>query len=244
MSTINSILAKNISLYRKQKSLTQEQLAELIGVSYQAVSKWETEKCLPDITVLPKLSDVFECNIDDLFSKTSNCNNIIDWEDDDTIRCVVFKGNKLLKASIPTDYQELKKITFEIEGDAKSIECQCNLSVNGSVSGGATSNGEIIIGGNLSGGVNCCGDVTAGFHISGGINANGDVIVGGNLTGEIHTNRDIVVKGNVSAGTMESDGKIKIEGKAEVDRITGDVICTELECERIEGNVTVNKGEC
>ena len=77
MSTINSILAKNISLYRKQKSLTQEQLAELIGVSYQAVSKWETEKCLPDITVLPKLSDVFECNIDDLFSKTSNCNNSI-----------------------------------------------------------------------------------------------------------------------------------------------------------------------
>ena len=244
MSTINSVLAKNISIFRKQKSLTQEMLAELIGVSYQAVSKWETEKCLPDITVLPKLSDVFECSIDDLFSKTTNCKNIIDWENDDTIRCVVFEGKRILKASVPTDYQELKKITFEIEGDVKSIECQCNLSVSGSVSGGVTSNGEITVCGNLSGGVNCCGDVTAGFHISGGVNANGEVIVGGNLTGEIHTNRDVVVKGNVSAGTIESDGKIKIEGKAEVDRITGDIICTELECERIEGNVTVSKSEC
>lgn len=244
MSTINSILAENISKFRKQKSFTQEKLAELIGVSYQAVSKWETEKCLPDITILPKLSDAFECSIDDLFSKPLNCKNIMDWEDDDTIRCVVFEGKRILKASIPTDYQDLKRITFEIEGDTKSIECQCNLSVSGSVSGGVNSKGEITVCGSLSGGVICHGDVKAGFHITGGVNANGEVIVGGNLTGEIHTNKDVVVKGNVSAGTIESDGKIKIEGKAEVDRITGDVICTELECKRIEGNVTVNKGEC
>ena len=236
-------IGEKIKELRIKHDLTQEKLADYLFVSYQAVSKWETEKCLPDITALPKLSDVFECSIDDLFSKTTNCKNIIDWEDDDTIRCVVFEGKRILKASVPTDYQELKKITFEIEGDVKSIECQCNLSVSGSVSGGATSNGEITVCGNLSGGVNCCGDVTAGFHISGGVNANGEVIVGGNLTGEIHTNRDVVVKGNVSAGTIESDGKIKIEGKAEVDRITGDVICTELECERIEGNVTVSKSE-
>lgn len=241
MSTINSILSKNISVFRKQKAFTQEGLAELVGVSYQAVSKWETGKSLPDITILPKLSEVFECSIDDLFSNASSCKDTIDWADDDIIRCVVFEGKRILKASIPTDYQELKKITFDLEGDTKSIECQCNVMVSGSVSGGIKSNGEITICGNISGGVKCCGDVTVGFNISGGIKANGDVVAGGNLTGEIHSSQDIVVKGNVSAGNIESDGKIKIEGKVEAEKITGDVICTELECKKIEGNVTVNR---
>ena len=64
----NSILAKNIYLLRKQKGLTQEQLAEIVGVTYQAVSKWENEKSFPELSIIPLLASTFGCSIDTLFS--------------------------------------------------------------------------------------------------------------------------------------------------------------------------------
>lgn len=60
-------IGKNIARLRKEMGLTQGELGEKIGVSNQAVSKWESEMCSPDIMLLPKLADVFECSIDDLF---------------------------------------------------------------------------------------------------------------------------------------------------------------------------------
>lgn len=62
-----SILSKNIVKYRKQNSLTQAQLAERVGVTTQAVSKWEQGICAPDIALLPELSAIFDININDLF---------------------------------------------------------------------------------------------------------------------------------------------------------------------------------
>ncbi|CAM3662098.1 LamG-like jellyroll fold domain-containing protein [Marinicrinis lubricantis] len=52
--------------------MTQEQLAHRLGVSYQAVSKWENEQSCPEITLLPLLSDVFQVSIDELFGKKGN----------------------------------------------------------------------------------------------------------------------------------------------------------------------------
>lgn len=68
----NTILAKNIYILRKQKGLTQEQLAEIMGVSYQAVSKWENEKSLPEASILPLLADTLGCSIDMLFSRQND----------------------------------------------------------------------------------------------------------------------------------------------------------------------------
>lgn len=64
----NTILAKNIYFLRKQKGLTQEKLAEIVGVSYQAVSKWENEKSFPEVSILPSLASALGCSIDTLFS--------------------------------------------------------------------------------------------------------------------------------------------------------------------------------
>ena len=61
-------IGKNIVRYRKEKGLTQAELGKLLGVSYQAVSKWELDKTMPDVFLLPRLADVFECSIDDLFN--------------------------------------------------------------------------------------------------------------------------------------------------------------------------------
>ncbi len=63
-------IGKNIVRYRKEKGLTQAELGKLLGVSYQAVSKWELDKTMPDSFLLPRLADVFECSIDDLFDYT------------------------------------------------------------------------------------------------------------------------------------------------------------------------------
>lgn len=245
MENINTILAKNIALFRKQKSLTQEQLAEITGVSYQAVSKWENEKSLPDIAILPILADTFGCTIDALFSREAivgSGSNEITWDDDDKIRGVLFKGRKLLNASNPDDKTIIENtpLTIDLKGEIKHLECQCDVVISGSVSGGVNSTGEVTIGGNLSGGVNTCEEVSIGFNLSGGVNTCADVTIGGSVSGGIRAEKNIHVNGNVS-GNVECDGVIQVEGNIEAERIKGNVTCCELKCDRVEGNVSINK---
>jgi transcriptional regulator with XRE-family HTH domain len=61
-------LGATIKRLRTEKGITQDELAEYTGVSFQAVSKWETNTTMPDITLLPKLAVFFGVSIDDLFS--------------------------------------------------------------------------------------------------------------------------------------------------------------------------------
>lgn len=77
-------IAQNITSLRKKHNLTQEQLAEAIKVSPQAVSKWETASCNPDTSTLPMLADFFGVSIDYLFYGYEETNNSIyekvaDW---------------------------------------------------------------------------------------------------------------------------------------------------------------------
>lgn len=64
-------LGKKIRQLRFKAGLTQEQLAEKMGVGPQAVSKWENAAAMPDITALPKLAETFGVTIDDLFDLTA-----------------------------------------------------------------------------------------------------------------------------------------------------------------------------
>lgn len=59
-------IGKRISEYRKKKNLKQDELAEMLGVSAQAVSKWENDLSCPDISLLPELSRIFGVSIDEL----------------------------------------------------------------------------------------------------------------------------------------------------------------------------------
>lgn len=52
-------IGTNIKRLRVNRGVTQEQLGEALGVSGQAVSKWENESALPDILFLPKLAEYF-----------------------------------------------------------------------------------------------------------------------------------------------------------------------------------------
>lgn len=59
-------IGKTIADYRKAANMTQSEVADQLGVTYQAVSKWERDESLPDITLLPKIADLFHISIDTL----------------------------------------------------------------------------------------------------------------------------------------------------------------------------------
>ena len=59
-------LGARISSHRKRLGLTQDQLAEQLGITAQAVSKWEHDQSCPDITMLPKLARIFGTTTDAL----------------------------------------------------------------------------------------------------------------------------------------------------------------------------------
>ena len=61
-------LGKKIAQLRRQKGMTQDTLAEKMGVSPQAVSKWENDQTCPDISLLPALARLFEVTVDELLS--------------------------------------------------------------------------------------------------------------------------------------------------------------------------------
>lgn len=59
-------LGENLKKFRLQRELTQEQLADVLGVSAQAVSRWENGTTYPDITLLPTIASYFEITLDEL----------------------------------------------------------------------------------------------------------------------------------------------------------------------------------
>lgn len=74
--------AKNMNRYRKEKGFTQEILAQQLRVSSQAVSKWENEQAMPDITLLPEISKVLEVSIDKLLGYISYDKRVTIYEDE------------------------------------------------------------------------------------------------------------------------------------------------------------------
>lgn len=66
MSKIN--IYEKVKHYRKEHKLTQGEFAKLIGVSAQAISKWERVECYPDIQFLPALAEILGCSVADFFN--------------------------------------------------------------------------------------------------------------------------------------------------------------------------------
>ena len=62
------MIGSRIKKLRQERGMTQEQLAKSIGISFQAISKWENDIALPDITLVPTLAQIFGVSTDDLFA--------------------------------------------------------------------------------------------------------------------------------------------------------------------------------
>lgn len=113
-------LGTRIALLRKQKPMTQEELAEKMGVSSQAVSKWENDVSCPDIQLLPRLARLLGVTVDELLSGKSQDVQMLRPEerkslDQLTLRVRVssIEGDKI-KVNVP---MPLVKVALELGMD-------------------------------------------------------------------------------------------------------------------------------
>ena len=80
-------IGQNIKKLRKNADMTQEELSEMLSVSSQAVSRWETDSAMPDISLLPSLCNVFNVSADELLGINSA-------KQDEEIRKICQKANE------------------------------------------------------------------------------------------------------------------------------------------------------
>jgi len=251
MEPIQNTLANRIQTLRKENEMTQEELANRLGVTFQAVSKWENGKAAPDILLLPQLADIFECSIDALFDRESKLVTVVEephydlctefpWPDDEVLRGVVCYGRKILKKT-----DDLEEFTFEVKGEIRGgVRSECNLAVHGGVSGGTSAGGNACVWGEISGGVNCNGVQAVQGNLSGGVNCGGDLAVQNGIHGGVNTAGDITCRGDIT-GKVNAEGDIRVTGNIKAEKVTAgaDITCHHLECERIKGNVSVDDEE-
>lgn len=117
---MNESIGSRIAKYRKGKGLTQEALANQMGVSSQAVSKWETDASCPDITALPQLCRILGITTDELLTGNSNEVKFIAQEERKPIEELVLRVKILsadgdrVRVNLP---MSLVKIALEIGVD-------------------------------------------------------------------------------------------------------------------------------
>ncbi len=70
-------IGSQIARYRKSLNMTQEELGQLVGVSNQAVSKWESEVTLPDVLLLPKIVKVLNITLDELYEMNDTSSKVV-----------------------------------------------------------------------------------------------------------------------------------------------------------------------
>lgn len=202
-------LGNKIAYYRKSMNITQDALARQLEVTNQAVSKWESDQCCPDVMLLPKIADIFGVTIDELFDRAPQTEKMLDdlpWEDDNILRAVAYVGRRLIGGGVA-------KPGFSISwnGDVDGVLSQVSVSC-----------------GNVNGDVDASGSVSCG-------NVDGDVDAGTDVTcGDV--DGDVDAGMNVSCGTVEGDVDAGLGVTCE--NVGGDVNAgLGVECGNVEGDI-------
>ena len=213
-------IGSQIAYFRKKLNITQDGLAQRLDVTNQAVSKWESDQCCPDISLLPKLAELFGCSIDRLFERETEApvvNNSLPWKDDGALHVVVYHGHTLVGESAAC-----KDITFQYEGPALNVDCALNISCE-SVGGNAHANGSITcdsVGGSVNaGGSVTCDSVGGSVHAGGSVtcdDVDGDVNAGGSVSCDS-------IEGNADAG-----GNITCDEINGTATAKGNIYCDEI----------------
>ncbi len=117
---MNETIGNRISKYRKARGMTQEELAAKLGVSSQAVSKWENDASCPDISLLPQLCRTLGITTDELLTGKTNEVRLVPAEkrkpvEELTLRVYVYSsdGDKV-KINIP---MTMAKVCMEMGVD-------------------------------------------------------------------------------------------------------------------------------
>lgn len=200
---MKSMISTKIRNYRTQLGLSQDALAEKLGVTAQAVSKWECAQAYPDIELLPELAAIFHIAIDDLFyekTEQADTHDSFELPLDGVLRIVQIRDGKVLSAQEydPENVIQLWLQELTEEKKLEHIEVWGSVSVDGDINGNVTA-GHYVECGDVGGDVKSNGYVECG-------DVDGNVTAGGNVDcGDVGE--------NVSAG-----------GNVECDDVGGDVI--------------------
>lgn len=223
-------IGSTISYHRKRMGITQEALSQKLGVTNQAVSKWELDQACPDIQLLPVLADIFGISIDALFGREQTAqdkgqpkkgsfgifsDDLFDdlfarevpgmdpkglWPEDNTLRVVVYRGQELL-GHVPAS----ENAVFTYEGPAINIVSAISVTC-GDIEGSVSAGGKVSCG-NVGGSVDAGSEVNCG-DVAGNADA-GSNICCGDVGGDVDAGSYVMcgkVEGSVSAG-----GKVTIQ---------------------------------
>lgn len=93
-------IGKFIAKKRKERNLTQEQLAERLGVSNKTVSKWETGKCMPDYSVIKSLCEELKVSVPELMDGEETDDKSVRVYDDEQILDLLRRTQELEKQKV------------------------------------------------------------------------------------------------------------------------------------------------
>ena len=233
---------ERIAAYRKEQGLTQEGLAQLLGVTNQAVSKWESDQCCPDIMLLPALADVFHITMDELFGRAVPERRLVPaekqedtvyvdglpWPDDDDLRAVCYVGHRLVDhADVPGKRVSIGGL-LNINMGGDGVE----LHFSGTVRDIHSAFGVVVKDSTIAGDVRAddgveCGDVGGSVTAGDGVNCGsvggsvqaGDGVNCGNVEGSVQAG-DSIRCGNIGGNARAEDIVCAaIGGDAQAERI-------------------------
>ena len=171
-------IGNNIKFLRQKNNLTQEQLAERLGVSYQAVSKWETNANTPDISLLPQIASLFHVSIDALFSDdiAAYPADFGEIEDDDVIRIIQMRGKQIVKVTPTLSPQDNPPIEIAFPRNCNDKTQYFKVEIFGHVIADGSINGDVVCHQSIQ-----CAAINGDIHSEGNIsaheiNANGKLI--------------------------------------------------------------------
>ena len=216
-------IGENIRALRQRKGLTQEQVAQQLGVTYQAVSKWEKGTTAPDIALLPEIALLFGVTIDALFNQDAiSPLDGLPLEDDGVIRIVQLRGRQVLKVT-PRMSPDDPAIEIAFPRNCNDRTQYFKVEVYGHVIADGSINGDVIAHQSVQ-----CGE------INGDVRAQGNVIPSAGINGDVHA------QGNVTASSINACGTIMCRGiydcyHLQADRIvcSGCVRAINLNCQQI-----------
>lgn len=159
-------IGANIRALRQRGGMTQEQVAAKLGVTYQAVSKWENDTNTPDIALLPEIAELFGVSIDALFSREAPAGLAgLPQEDDDIIRIVQLRGRQVL-AVTPRMSPDDPAIEIAFPRNCNDRTQYFKVEVQGHVIADGSINGDVV-----------CHQSVECAQINGDVRAQGDVKV-------------------------------------------------------------------
>lgn len=222
---------------RRDMNISQEVLAEKLGITVQAVSKWENALSYPDITMLPLIADFFGITMDGLFfdkadtAETTGETALTALPDDDKLRVVQCIGGRVLAAEECVKDKKIKLIIPELAEKTLNVEIRGGAEINGDISGDLKAEGGV-----------CCGDIGGDVTANGGINCGN---IGGDATAEGGINcgnigGDLTSNAGVNCGKIGGD--VTAGGNVHCDRIEGNASAEgDIECKTIGGDAKAGK---